>query len=150
MGRIIFNLDIQYSGQTTQALRTDTKLVDFFEQLQTQLFNPILSATCLQLVNIDGIHQRLFGQYRGLLGGSTDAQTQHSGWTPAGTHGRHGLEHPVDDTVGRVQHHHLGFVLRTAPFSRDLNIDLVARHHRHMDHRRGVVLGIDSRAGRIR
>jgi hypothetical protein len=96
----------------------------------------------LQLVHVEVVHQAFLGHQRGLLGGAADADAQHAGRAPAGAHGGHGLEHPVDHAVAGVQHHQLALVLAAAALGRDRHVERVARHDLGEDHRGRVVLGV--------
>ena len=100
-------------------------------------------------MDINGIHQGLLGQHRGLFGSTTNTDTQHTRRTPTSTHGRNRLQHPVNDRVRRVEHHHLRLVLGATTLGRDLELDAVTGHYLIVDHRRGVVLGIGPLAGRV-
>src|SRR5690606_6568471 len=103
----------------------------------------------LQLVDVDRVHEDFLGQQRGLLGGAADADAEHARRAPAGAHFRHGLEDPVDDGVGRVEHGHLGLVLGTTALGGHVDFQGVDRLHLVVDHRRGVVLGVLARTGRV-
>ena len=83
------------------------------------------------------------------IGGTADADAEHAGRAPAGAHGRHGLQHPIDDRVGRVEHGHLRLVLGAAALGRDVHFHLVARDDGVVDHGRGVVLGVLAGTGRV-
>ena len=149
MGRVVHDLDVEHGGQATQALGTDAQLVDLLEQLQADFFQTVLRATGFQLVDVDGLHQHFLGHDGGLLGGTADADAEHARRAPASAHGRNGLQHPVDDRVGRVEHGHLRLVLRTAAFGCDIDLDLVAGDDGVVDHCRGVVLGVLAGTGRV-
>ncbi len=149
MGRVIHDLDVEHGGQATQALGADAQLVDLLEQLQAHLFDTVLRAAFFQLVDVDGFHQHFLGHHGGFLGGAADADAEHARWAPAGAHGRNGLQHPVDDGVGRVEHGHFRLVLGAAAFGRHVHFHGVARNDGVVDDRRGVVLSVFTRAGRI-
>ncbi len=149
VGREVLDLDVQHGGQAAQALRTDAQRVDLVEQLQAQLFGAVGGATGLELVDVDRLHQRFLGQQHRLLGGAADADAEHARRAPAGAHGRHGLEYPVHDRVGRVEHGELALGFRTAALGRDDHLHGVTWHHLDVDHARRVVLGVDALACRI-
>ena len=149
MSRRRFHLHIQHGCEAAQTLGTDPQLVDLVVELDPQLLFSGLRATGDQLLNVDVLHQGLFGQHRRFLGSTTDADAQHAGRAPACAHGRHGFQYPLDDIVRGVEHHHLGFVLGAAAFGRDAHFHLVAGDHVDMNHGRGVVFGVFATAGRI-
>ena len=142
MRRVHVDLHVQHRGQATQALRADAECIDLFVQLDTQFFQLGLRAALQQLIHVDVIHQRLLGHQHRSLSGAADADAEHARRAPAGAHQRHGLQHPVDQRVGRVQHHELGLVLRSAAFRSDLHIHRVAGHQFHVHHRGRVVLRV--------
>ncbi|CRQ72479.1 hypothetical protein PAERUG_E16_London_17_VIM_2_04_14_02080 [Pseudomonas aeruginosa] len=149
MGRVVHDLDVEHGGQAAQALGTDAQLVDLLEQLQAQFLDAVLRAAGLQFVDVDRVHEDLLRHHRCFLRGTADADAEHARRAPAGAHGRYGLQHPVDDRVGRVEHGHLRLVLRAAALGRDIDLDLVAGNDGVVDHRRRVVLGVLPRAGRV-
>src|SRR5690606_27154303 len=129
-------------GQAAQALGADAQLVDLVEQLQAQFLDAVLRATGLQLVDVDGLHQHFLGHHCGFLGGTADADAEHARRAPAGAHGRHSLQDPVDDGVGRVEHGHLRLVLGAAALGRDIHFHLVAGDDGVVDDGRSVVFGV--------
>jgi len=114
----------------------------FSEQLQAQLLDAVLRAAGLELVDVDRLHQHFLGHHRGLFRGAADADAEHARRAPAGAHGRNGLEHPVDDGVGRVEHGHLRLVFRTTAFGGHIHLDFVTGDDGVMDDSRGIVLGV--------
>jgi hypothetical protein len=96
----------------------------------------------LQLVHVDVVHQAFLGHQHRLLGRAADADAQHARRAPAGAHGRHGLEHPVDDRVTGVEHVHLALVLAAAALGGHGHFDGVAGHDLGVDDGRRVVLGV--------
>ena len=140
--RVHRDLDVEHRGQAAQPLRADAQRIDLVAQLDAQFFGLVLRTAGLQLVHVDRIHQDLLRHQHGLLGGAADAYAQHAGRAPAGAHRRNGLHDPVDQAVARVEHHELALVLAAAALGRDLHVHRVARHHRHVDDRRRVVLGV--------
>jgi len=76
-------------------------------------------------MDVDGFHQHFLGHHRGFLGGAADADAEHARRAPAGAHGRHGLQYPVDDRVGRVEHGHLRLVFRATAFGGHIHLDFV-------------------------
>src|SRR5690606_24736090 len=149
VGRIVLDLDVQYRGQAAQALGADAQRVDLLVDLQAQFLDPVGRAAGDQVLDVDRLHQRFLGQQHRLLGGAADADAEHARRAPAGAHGRHGLEHPVDDGVGGIEHHELALGLRAAALGRDDHVHLVARHDLDVDHGRGVVAGVQALAGRV-
>ncbi|MCY1172188.1 hypothetical protein D9M73_123190 [compost metagenome] len=149
VGRVVHDLDVEHGGQATQALGADAQLVDLLEQLQAHFFNAVLWATGLQLVNVDGFHQHFLGHDGSFLGGAADADAEHARWAPAGAHGRNGLQNPVDDRVGRVEHGHFRLVLGTAALGRHVHFHGVTRNDGVVDDCRGVVLGVLASARRV-
>ena len=140
------DLDVQHRGQAAEALGADAQRIHLLEQLQPQLLDlrQLLAARGLglQLVHVEVFHQRFLGQQHRLFRGAADADAQHARRAPAGAHGRHGLEHPVDDGIARVEHDHLALVLAAAALGRDGHFHRVARHQFHVDDGRRVVLGV--------
>ena len=84
MGRRRFYLHIQHGSETAEPLGTDPQLVDLVIEFNPQLLFGGLRTTGDQLLDVDMLHQGLFGQYSCLLGGTADADPQHARWTPAG------------------------------------------------------------------
>src|SRR5690606_34288454 len=72
------------------------------------------------------------------------------GRAPASAHGGHGLEHPVDDAVGGVEHHELGLVLRPAALGRDSHVHRVPGHQFHVHDGGRVVPGVAAASCGIR
>src|SRR5690606_36657593 len=79
------------------------------------------------------------GHGHGFLGRATDADAQHAGRAPAGTHGRHRLEHPVHQRVTGVEHDELRLVLGAAALRRDLDIHATALPKLYIDDTGGVI-----------
>ena len=149
VGRVVLDLDIEHGGQATQALRADAQRVDLLVQLQAQLLGAVRRTAGLQVSDVDRLHQRFLGQQHRLLRGAADADAEHARRTPAGAHGRHGLQHPVDDGVGRIEHRELRLRFGTAALRGDDHVDGVARHDLHVDHARRVVLRVGALARRV-
>ena len=146
---VIHNFHVEHGGHTTKALCTDTQLVDLLEQLQTQLFRTVLRATLLQFVNVDRVHQGFFGHHSRFLSRAANTDTQHTGRAPACSHGRHSLQNPIHNAVGRVEHGQLGFVFRTTALGCHLKVHSIARYKLHVDNRGSVVFGVLTLASRI-
>ncbi|MNT12115.1 hypothetical protein D3C72_1470300 [compost metagenome] len=136
------DLHVQHGGQAAQALRADAQRVDLFVQFHAHFLDPVLRAAGDDVLNVDGLHQRFLGHQHGLLGRAADADAQHAGRAPAGAHGRHGLEHPVDHAVAGVQHDQLALVLAAAALGGHRHLDGVAGNDLGEDHRGRVVLGV--------
>ena len=111
VGREIEDLDVEHRRESAQALRADAERVDLVVELDAQFLELVLGAARLELGHVDGLHQGFFGEHHRLLGGPADADAEHAGRAPAGAHGGHGLQHPIDDGVGGVEHRELGLVL---------------------------------------
>ncbi len=140
------DLDVQHGGEAAQALRADAQGVDLVEQLQAQFLHlvELLAARGLglQLVHVQVVHQAFLGEQHGLFRRAADADAQHARRAPAGTHGGHGLEHPVHQVVAGVHHDHLGLVLAAAALGRDGDVHGVAGHDLREDHGGRVVLRV--------
>ncbi len=149
MGRVIHDLHIEHGGQAAEALSADAQLVDLLEQLQTQLFDAVLRTTGFQFMDVDGFHQHFLGHHRSFLGGAADADAEHARRTPAGAHGRNGLQYPVDDGVGWVEHRHLRLVFRTAALGCDVHFHLVTGDDGVVDYRWRVVFGVPAGTCRV-
>ena len=96
----------------------------------------------MQFVHVNVFHQRLLGHQHCFFSRAANAYAQHARWAPASAHGGHGFEHPVNDRVAGVEHDQFRFVLRTAAFGCDGDIQLVARDDLNIDDRRRVVFGV--------
>ncbi len=109
-------------------------------------------AARVELVHVDRLHQRFLRHQHRLLGGAADADAEHARRAPAGAHRRHGLQHPVDDRVRRVEHRELATCSREPPpLAATVHVDLVAGHELDVDHGRRVVLrvlALELRVGR--
>ncbi len=149
VGRIVADLHVEHRAQPAEALGTDAELVHLLEQLQPQFLDTTAGSAFHQLVDIDRIEQRFLGQHRGLLRGAADTDAEHPGRAPARAHGRHGLQHPVNDRIGGVEHRELGLVLAAAALGRDMHIQRVPGHQLVMNHCRRIVTGVLARTGRI-
>ena len=95
-----------------------------------------------ELLHVDGVHEGLLGEDHGLFGGAADADAEHAGRAPAGAHGGDGLEDPVDDGVGGVEHGELGFGFGAAALGGDGDVDAAAGDELDDDHGGGVVAGV--------
>ncbi len=144
VGGILEDLHVQHRGEAAESLGTDTQRIDLVRDLQAQRLHVILRAARAHRVQIDGCEQGFLGQQHGLLRRAADADAEHAGRAPAGAHAGDGLEDPVDDAVAGVEHGEARLVLRAAALGGDAHIDGVAGHHARVDHRRGVVAGVDA------
>ena len=137
---------VQHGREAAQALCPNAQGIDFFVQLQAQLFDLVEFFAAfglgLQLVHVQVFHQAFFGQQHGFFGCAAHTNAQHARRTPARAHFRHGFEHPVHQVVAGVHHDDFGLVLAAAAFGRDGDIQLVARDDLHVDDGGGVVLGV--------
>ena len=93
-------------------------------------------------MHVDGVHEGFFGEGHGLFGGASDADAEHAGRTPAGAHGGHGFQDPVDDGVGWVEHGELGLGFAAATLGCDGDVEFGAGDHFDYDHGGRVVLGV--------
>ncbi len=107
VGRVVLDLDVEHGGQAAQALRADAQRVDLVEQLEAQFLGAVRRAARLSSWMSIGSISDFLGQQHRLLGGAADADAEHARRAPAGAHRRHGLQHPVDDRVGRIEHREL-------------------------------------------
>jgi hypothetical protein len=100
VGRVVEDLDVEHGGQAAEALRADAQRVDLFVEFEAQFFGRVSLAPRrrgLQLMDVDRRHDRFLGQQHGLFRRAADADAEDARRAPAGAHGRHGLENPVDD-----------------------------------------------------
>ncbi|MDZ7810178.1 MAG: hypothetical protein U5L11_08515 [Arhodomonas sp.] len=105
VGGIVQDLHVQHGGQTAQTLGADAQGVDLLVEFQAQFLGAVGGSAGLQLLDVHGGHERFLG---------------HDAWpSPAcrrcrgpGCPGGHqpapmvgtGLEHPVHNGVGGVEH----------------------------------------------
>jgi hypothetical protein len=104
VGGEVLDLDVEDGGEAAEALRADAEGVDLVVEVDAELFDLGARAALDEFVHVDGVHEGLLGHDHGLFGGAADADAEHSGRAPAGAHAGEGLEHPVDDGVGGVEH----------------------------------------------
>ena len=104
MGWVVLDFDVEHGGQATQPLSPDAGAIGGIHNLKAQLFNSALRTPRPQFVDINRRHEGLLGQYHGFLGGSPNTNAQNAGRAPARPHSRQRVGHPVNDTVGGVQH----------------------------------------------
>ncbi len=109
----------------------------------------VLGAAGFELLHVDGVHEGFFGHDHGLFGGASDADAEHAGGAPAGAHRGDGLEDPVDDGVGGVEHGELGFGLGASAFGCDGDVDFAAGDHLDGDDGGGVVAGVFAGEGGV-
>ncbi|CSB11016.1 Uncharacterised protein [Vibrio cholerae] len=100
-------------------------------------------------MNINVFHQSFFGEDGRFFRRTANTNAEHARWTPARAHQGYGFFYPFRNIIGRIEHHHLGFVFTAAAFGRNLNIHFIARHHIDVHHSWGIVFGIDALARRI-
>src|SRR5690606_32353909 len=86
---------------------------------------------------------------RRLLGSTADPNSQHTGRAPASPHGGNRFYHPIDNTVGWVQHHHFRLILRPATLRGHMHFYRVTGNNLIMNDRRSIVLRVPPRTGRI-
>ena len=146
MSRVVHDLDVKYGRQAAQTLSADAQRVDLLVKFQTQFFNAGQCGTAgcfvLQFADITGRHQRFFGHQHGFFWRTTNADAENARRAPTRTHGRDGLQHPVDDGVRRVEGIELGLVFRTTAFGSTDNFQFVAFDDFVMDNRRCVVFRV--------
>jgi len=150
---VIQHLDVEHGGQAAQALGADAQRVDLFHQFEAQFLGAgefrTRGGLGFQFMDVHRRHDRLLGQQHGLFRRAADADAEDAGRAPAGTHGRHGFQHPIDNRVGGVQCIELGFILRAAALGGADYLDVIALDHFVMNHRRGVVLAVSALASRV-
>ena len=146
---IVDDLHVEHRGEAAESLRADAERIDLVVQLDAQLLDPVPRPARLELRHVDGLHQRLLRHQHRLLGGTADADAEHARRAPTGAHGRHGLHHPLDDGVARVEHGELGLVLGAATLGSELHLDVVAGDDLAVDHSRRVVAGVLPREGGV-
>ena len=153
VGGVVEDLDVEHGGEAAKALGADAERVDLVEQFEAQFLDaaegPAARGLVLQFVDVDRIHERFLGQQQRLFGRAADADAEDARRAPAGAHGRDGLQHPVHDRVGRVEHGQLRLVLGAAALGRTDDLDLVAGDDFVVHHGRGVVLAVLALAGWI-
>ena len=126
MARRVEHLHVEYGGQAAQALRADAEPVHFVVEFDAELFGGSLRPTGDQFLNVDRVHQRLLGQQHGLFARAADADSEHARRAPSRAHGRDGLEHPVHNRVGGIEHGEFALGFRAAALGRDRHLDGVA------------------------
>ena len=62
VARRVQHLHVEHGGQAAQSLRADAQPVHFVIELDAELFRRGLGAARDEFLNVDGVHQRLFGQ----------------------------------------------------------------------------------------
>ena len=139
--RVIQNLHVEHRGQAAEALRADAECIDLVVELDAHFLEFGFRSARLQVRHVDGVHERLLRHQHRFFGRAAHADPEHPRRAPSRAHGRHGLEHPIDDRVGGVEHRELGLRLRTAAFGRHIHVHLAPRHQLDVDHRRSVVAG---------
>ena len=149
MAGIVVDLDVEDGGQAAQTLRANAQRIDLVENLDPHLLDLGLRPAQFQLAHVYGLHQAFLGQRHRLFRRAADADAQHAGRAPAGTHLRDHVQHPIDDRIAGVHHLELGLVFRSAALGRDVDDDLVPRHHLDRQDARRVVLGILAGEGGI-
>ena len=133
VGGEVEDLDVEDGGEAAEALRADAERVDLVVDLDAKLLDVGLRAAGFELLHVDVFHQRLLGEQHGLLRRAADADAEHARRAPAGAHGGDGLEDPVDDGVGGVEHDELGLGLAAAALGCDGYVDGVARDEGDFD-----------------
>jgi hypothetical protein len=153
VGRVVEHLDVEHRGQAAKALRADAQGIDLFVQFEAQFLGTrefvTPGATGFQLLDVHRRHDGFLGQQHGLFRRAANADSQDAGRAPAGAHGRHRLEDPLDQVVGGVQHGELGLGLRAATLGGTDDFEMVAGDDLVMHHGRSIVLRVLARAGRV-
>ncbi len=147
--RSVDHLDVEHRGQAAQSLRADAETVDLVVEFDAQLFGGGFGAACDQVLNVDGIHERLLGEEHRFLRRAADADAEHAGRAPAGAHRGHGLEHPLHHGVGWVQHGELALGLGAASLGGHGDFDRRAFHEFHSNAGGSVVLCVLAGAGGV-
>ena len=147
--RCVQHFHVQHRGQPAQPLRANAQPVHLVVQLHAHLFGGRDGPAGNQVLNVDRVHQRLFGQQHCLLRRAANADAQHARRTPSRAHRGNGLQHPLHHGVGRVQHGKLALGLRAAALGRHRHVHRRPAHQLHVHHRRRVVFGILPRPRRI-
>ena len=143
----IGHLHVQHRGQSAQALRANAQPVHLVVELHAQLLRRGLRTARNQLLNVDGVHQRLLGQQHRLLCRAANANAQHARRAPARAHRRHGFQNPLHNRIRRVEHGELRLGLAAAALGRNRNLARRAGNQLHVHHRRRVVSCVLARAG---
>ncbi len=107
-------------------LRTDAEAVDLVVEFDAEFFGGGFGAARDEVLNVDGVHERLLGKEHGFLGSAADADAEHAGRAPSGAHGGHGLEDPLDNRVGGIEHDEFAFGFGASAFGGDGDVDFVA------------------------
>ena len=76
VGGVLLHLHVEHGGQAAQALGADAERIDLVEQLQAQRLAAIGRTAGLQIMDVDGFHQRFLGQQHRLLRGAADADAE--------------------------------------------------------------------------
>ena len=149
MARRIQHLYVEHSGEPAQPLRANAQAIHLVVEFHAQLLGSGHGSAPDQVLYVDGIHERQLGQQHRLFRRAPDADAQHPRRAPACAHGGHGLQHPLHNGVGGVQHGEFALGLRPAAFGRDRDFDCCPAHQFHVHHSRRVVFGVLARARRI-
>ncbi len=145
VGGIVLHLDVEHGGEPAEALRSDAEGIDLVIEFQAQLFGASLGAAGFQILNVDRLHERFLGDQHCFFRSAANAEGDDSGRAPAAAHGGHGLQHPLDDGVGWIEHGELGLGFRAAALGGNNHVDLVARNDGDVDHGWSVVVRVLAR-----
>ena len=146
---VVAHLHVENGREPAQPLCADAQPVHLVVEFQPQLLGAVRRSTGDQLLDVDGVHQRLLGQQHRLLRCSADAYAQQSWRTPARAHRRHCLQNPLDDRIGRVQHDELGLSFGPSALRRHRYIHRCAFDQLDIHNSRGVVFGVGPFSRRI-
>src|ERR1700751_1188174 len=146
---IVANLHIENRGEAAQALCPDTEFIDFPVQLDSRLFELAGGAARDDFLDVDVLHEGLFGEEHGFFGGAADTDAEYAGRAPSGAHGGDGLKNPVNDGLRGVEHGELRFGLGTSALGSDGDFYVAPAHELDIDDGRGVVAGVAARKGRV-
>ena len=105
VGRVIEYLDVEHGGESAQALGADAQRVCRVIDLDTKLLEPVFGSALLELMHVDGLHQRFLREHHRFFRAAPDADAQHSRRTPSCAHGRQRFDHPIDYRIRRIEHH---------------------------------------------
>src|SRR3569833_2882658 len=149
VGWCVEYLNVKNGGEAAESLGTDAQPVHLVVEFDAQLFGCGFGTARNQVLNIDRIHQRLFGQEHGFFGGTTDADSEHSGRTPSGTHGWESFQNPINDRVGRVEHHELALGFGSSTLGGYGDFDSVAADKLYIDSGWGGVSSVLTSSRRV-
>ena len=137
------DLDVEHGGQAAEALRADAERVDLVVELDAQLLDLALRAprAFSSAMSIGSISASLAISIAFSAVPPTPMPSMPGGHQPAPIVGTVFTTQSAIESEG-LSIDELRLRLRAAALRGDVDLELVARHHLHVDHRRRVVPGV--------